>query len=102
MGLLAMTRSKVSIDPIPGVMNARGYNVAVDTSKPIEEESQSYKIISTVTIAGTCAYVGATLGDMKDKDMLEDFDNELRKKGVKSIHYERHEHGRTDKYKRDI
>lgn len=94
--------SRVRIDPLEGVYNFRGYSEVGDPNVPLKDEHRVYKIVGSVIIAGESAYVSATLGDMKDAAMRQDFDDELIRRGVKHIHFERHQGGVTSKYKRDI
>lgn len=97
-----MALSRVRLDPPAGIYNFRGYDELGDSDLPLDEDQRKYKIIGTVTIAGTCARTTATLGDMKDHKLRKDFDRELMSRGVKTLHWERHEHGRTDYYTREL
>ncbi len=97
-----MALSRVRIDPLSGAYNFRGYSELGDPTLPLKSEQRKYKVIGTVTVAGTCAHVSATLGDMKDSKMRKDFDRDLMELGAKTLHWERHENGRTDYYTREL
>ena len=86
--------SRVRLDPLHGNYELRAYAEPVDVDADFDDMTENFEIVGLVRTIGRLAYVSMVCGKTIRGAALKDFKDELRRRGVTKIEWERRNHGK--------
>jgi hypothetical protein len=86
--------SRVRLDPLHGNYELRAYAEPVDVDADFDDMTENFELVGLVRTIGRLAYVSMVCGKTIRGAALKDFKDELRRRGVTKIEWERRNHGK--------